>query len=718
MKLVQVLNEKLRQPTVKEIDDFLEYRANHVALVQRLGQLAFDMDFSDHDYDKITSKGRDFDLMVLRNASKTGNLKLNDEDKNELRKISAKHAKSQKHHPEYWDDEITIRNFQADDTNIIHATKMPYRWIAEMACDWAAVILYKNEDLFAWYNKVIDNTLIMTDGQKEFLAECLILLGKIITKENIKYPGREYNAKLEEELTGLSRAAYRAGIPEEDLIAYLKKKIEDDWNLNIKTSSRSTDTVVRVSVYPDSLEKGANLAAAKEVSDKLSLDKEASNITPFDGTHPEVATNLSSEEIDNKRIFLDLWFDNNPERTGGGKRVETQETLWAEFVARKNNGLELPKAAEEFTKDGLANYGINVSFNPDPVWWDTCFYGSEFICKNILTRGHYILFRDNTIINYTKASVSVSLQGIINAYVDKRPDLFAHLPINKNTGKRDRNLWNPSDIYACRDSAYYSYKLALEKFLRRGEGSFQDIQKLLAKGLSSGDLIGISLKQCGNQPHMEYKNFSAENGLDYSVGQNYTINHKFEFPPITSEGNGSQDTAYLIVKDNDQDEEIVFSIEMDPKGGNLTYSTRHANLATLEGACSKSKINELFSQYLSEYTLTAGVPIDGKEKGELSYVKSLIKKVYALGLPIEFGGVAIPAKNFENAWDVFYEANKPKNPASDYKWNWSRAWYGYARFALLMAAARNKKELPQVLSVIRSGASKTGEVYAPLIKVY
>ena len=207
----------MKKPTEKEITDFTTYRANHVALVQKLGQVALNKNFSEHDFDKINAVGKELDLFALRNASKKNEKNFSEEDLNILRKVSAKHAKNQKHHAEYWDPSITIKNFKADDTNVIHASRMPKKYIAEMACDWAACALYHNEPVFGWYNKVIGDTLLLTNNQKEYLKKCLLLIKRAIKKYDITFPGVKYDCEQVDPIEKLKE--YKAG----DRVKYFRK---------------------------------------------------------------------------------------------------------------------------------------------------------------------------------------------------------------------------------------------------------------------------------------------------------------------------------------------------------------------------------------------------------------------------------------------------------------------------------------------------------------
>lgn len=183
----------MRKPTRKEIDEFINYRANHAALVQKIGQVVFDENYSDHDKDKIGAVGRELELFTMRMASKSSNLKLTEEDKNTLRKVSARHALTSKHHAEYWDPSITMRNFDEKDEGIVHMSKMPRRHIREMLADWAACALYHNEPIFNWYNNQINKYLIATGGQKDYMKKCLSEIQRAVEKYNITFPGREYN---------------------------------------------------------------------------------------------------------------------------------------------------------------------------------------------------------------------------------------------------------------------------------------------------------------------------------------------------------------------------------------------------------------------------------------------------------------------------------------------------------------------------------------------
>lgn len=188
----------MRKATDLEIKQFISYRSIHIGLVERLGALVFDENYSDHDWDKCTCDEDELNVLALRNAQFNGSFNPTGEDKKVMMRLPAKHVKMNKHHPEYWDDVITINNFSDEDPPQCHASKMPYRWIREMCCDWAAVALKRNKPIFKWYNETCtgDNPrFVFTDNQKSYIIECLKKIESVIEKEHITYPGIKYDAK-------------------------------------------------------------------------------------------------------------------------------------------------------------------------------------------------------------------------------------------------------------------------------------------------------------------------------------------------------------------------------------------------------------------------------------------------------------------------------------------------------------------------------------------
>ena len=146
----------MRKATQEEIDRFVDYRANHIALVRRIGKTVFGRDFSDHDKDKIECSIDDLNYYALRNAMQDGKYKPLKADKIILNNLAGRHVKSQKHHPEYWDDALTVDDFNYEEPVSVDASKMPPLALIELVCDWSAVAIKLNKGIFEWYNKKKD----------------------------------------------------------------------------------------------------------------------------------------------------------------------------------------------------------------------------------------------------------------------------------------------------------------------------------------------------------------------------------------------------------------------------------------------------------------------------------------------------------------------------------------------------------------------------------
>lgn len=193
----------MRKATQEEIDKFVDYRANHIALVRRIGKVLFNLDLSEHDSDKIACSADDLNLYALRNAMNDNKYRPLSGDKVVLNNLAGRHSKSQKHHPEYWDDAITVDDFNYEDPPIVNADKMPDRYLLELVCDWSAVAIKLNKGIFQWYNKTCtgDNPRFrFTARQRCILVAGLLKVQNNIKKEKLLYPEVDYTAKKDKPL--------------------------------------------------------------------------------------------------------------------------------------------------------------------------------------------------------------------------------------------------------------------------------------------------------------------------------------------------------------------------------------------------------------------------------------------------------------------------------------------------------------------------------------
>ena len=306
----------MRNATQKEIDKFIEYRANHVALVQRIGSVVFGIDISDHDRDKIEADGEELNLFSLRNSMLNGTYHPHKADRAKLKRLVGKHVKSQKHHPEYWDDSITARNFDDENPPQVNAHKMPKRYLLEMVCDWCAVALKLNKPLFNWYNKTCigeNARFLFTDNQKEYIIECISRVASKIKEENLHYPKIEYTAELDSPKIDFGKKLKES---KEDII--YSKEFKDwfgDWENDPEHSSKVVDENGKpLAVYHGSfslfdsfdMNKGHNVPAVWH-SDRIGIASNWSNTLSI-----HRCSKIKDEFEDLKKKVYDLESKNTP----------------------------------------------------------------------------------------------------------------------------------------------------------------------------------------------------------------------------------------------------------------------------------------------------------------------------------------------------------------------------------------------------------------------
>ena len=91
------------------------------------------------------------------------------EDKDKILDAVFHHLKSNKHHPEYYDDKAE-RNRQG---TIIDAKNMPDLSIAEMVCDWMAMSQEFNNDIHKFAESVINKKFLFTEEQVNLINELI-----------------------------------------------------------------------------------------------------------------------------------------------------------------------------------------------------------------------------------------------------------------------------------------------------------------------------------------------------------------------------------------------------------------------------------------------------------------------------------------------------------------------------------------------------------------
>ena len=366
----------MRNATQKEIDNFIEYRANHVALVQRIGSVVFGIDISDHDKDKIEANGEELNLFSLRNSMLNGTYHPHKADRAKLKRLVGKHVKSQKHHPEYWDDSITARNFDDENPPQVNAHKMPKRYLLEMVCDWCAVALKLNKPLFNWYNKTCigeNARFLFTDNQKEYIIECISRVASKIKEENLHYPKIEYTAELDSPKIDFGKKLKES---KEDII--YSKEFKDwfgDWENDPEHSSKVVDKDGKpLAVYHGSFSlfdsfdpnKGHNVPAIWH-ADRLSIASHWSNTSDIHRNSKKV-----SEDFESLKSLV--------------KELESKDTPFEEVVK------EISTFTEENFDTKIESFSHYTSleackkYNLDPEESEGIYYGYEIIHNNGMGR--------------------------------------------------------------------------------------------------------------------------------------------------------------------------------------------------------------------------------------------------------------------------------------------------------------------------------------------
>lgn len=190
-------NLKKKYHLTKEYIDFFKKRTNkHIQSVQTECKKILDgymsslfsedqkiillNNISQHDNSKF-SDINEYHGYVLLTYYKKNNMEIPNELNSLIQKVTYYHVKNNKHHPEYWDNDITINCINLKDRDkpsnqITDATKMDKISITEMCCDWTAASNEFNKNVIEWADSNINKRWLFNENQIVYIYMILKFL--------------------------------------------------------------------------------------------------------------------------------------------------------------------------------------------------------------------------------------------------------------------------------------------------------------------------------------------------------------------------------------------------------------------------------------------------------------------------------------------------------------------------------------------------------------
>lgn len=153
-------------------DAFITRTKQHIYRVVKFAD-KLKLDVLDHDQSKFDEPEMTPYILInwrYKLKDEGVDLQFPPEIDNQLNQATLHHIKFNKHHPEYWDKEVTMKNLNQKDRDavpekMVDATQMPRRAIQEMCCDWCAMSEERNNSPYEWADKVIGTRFKFTPHQ-------------------------------------------------------------------------------------------------------------------------------------------------------------------------------------------------------------------------------------------------------------------------------------------------------------------------------------------------------------------------------------------------------------------------------------------------------------------------------------------------------------------------------------------------------------------------
>jgi len=185
---------------MSEIEEFHEKRMKtHIERVKKFlllfaeSDLAKELDFTkkdalelaaNHDKDKLSGKLYDqYKYISWLYHCKIENIPCDIEYTREMDMATTEHIRTNKHHPEYWEEGFEpsiVTDFNQRDSTKLKprdGRKMPDKHIIEMCCDWKSTSMERGNTATSWADKCKrDNRYIFTNDQWDLIYDILKII--------------------------------------------------------------------------------------------------------------------------------------------------------------------------------------------------------------------------------------------------------------------------------------------------------------------------------------------------------------------------------------------------------------------------------------------------------------------------------------------------------------------------------------------------------------
>lgn len=282
------------------------------------------------------------------------------------------------------------------------------------------------------------------------------------------------------------------------------------------------------------------------------LDKNNFDYTfRYEGKRPVYVVSIPREDKSTLVLRLDFK-DKNIRGATNAAGTEAMETIWANSLYRY-----LHEDINEISLEELEEAGLDKS------WKIGIEKGNEALAPLFNNDVDYTVNR----MNYTTNPNQPSL----------------HIIINKAAKGRQKDTWNPSDIYVYNTDIYDSFKEGYENLLNN-KASLDEINAYLYKYLISGDVIGISLKKPGKTPEIEYEGYDPNNTRPPITSYKFLSNIRMPSPSLDS----SKGVYFEVELDN----RIAKSAYRSFGNANPQYTATYTGKKAMNG---KYPVNEMLN---------------------------------------------------------------------------------------------------------------------------